>query len=285
MHYTRDMLYIEQLDDGEKLYHYTTTDALISIVKTNKWWITKWDYLNDVDEFKVALDVCEEVLKEEKIKIEIIQEVKESVKNLLHTNSFNQNYYILSFSCNKDSQLLWSNYSNYDGVNCEIDFYKFIEYFNHNLIWHGLVNYNLDDQKECLRKVFFDEFLDIEEFGKMISLSEINKLESGKYKILVSHMAVICILYSMFFKRKCFEGEKEYRLVFNNENKEGINFRNRNNLIIPYVEKNVDSIDFITQITIGPTNKMDIVEKGIAEFLYHHKRNINIIRSEIPLRF
>ena len=32
MHYDNDMLYIEQMEKGEKLYHYTTIDALINIV-------------------------------------------------------------------------------------------------------------------------------------------------------------------------------------------------------------------------------------------------------------
>lgn len=32
MHYDSDMLYIAQMEKGEKLYHYTTIDALINIV-------------------------------------------------------------------------------------------------------------------------------------------------------------------------------------------------------------------------------------------------------------
>ena len=75
MHYVDDMLYIAQMEEGEKLYHYTTIDALINIVSGKELWITKWDYLNDIDELKVALEICLEVLKEENIKAEIIREV------------------------------------------------------------------------------------------------------------------------------------------------------------------------------------------------------------------
>ena len=32
MHYVDDMLYIAQMEEGEKLFHYTTIDALINIV-------------------------------------------------------------------------------------------------------------------------------------------------------------------------------------------------------------------------------------------------------------
>lgn len=44
MHYDKNMLYIAQMDRGEKIYHYTTIDALINIVSRKELWITKWDY-------------------------------------------------------------------------------------------------------------------------------------------------------------------------------------------------------------------------------------------------
>ena len=56
MHYDKNMLYIAQMEKGERIYHYTTIDALISIVSRKELWVTKWDYLNDMDELKVALD-------------------------------------------------------------------------------------------------------------------------------------------------------------------------------------------------------------------------------------
>lgn len=285
MHYDSDMLYIAQMEKGEKLYHYTTIDALINIVSQNELWITKWDYLNDIDEFRVALDVCVEILKEEKIKPEIIQEVVNCVKEDLYLDSFSQDYFILSFSCDNDSQLLWSNYSNYDGVNLEIDFEKFIGSLNHKMLWHGLVNYNFESQIECLRKTFYHEFLNIEEFGKLKSLSEINRLKGKEYEMLVMHMSVICDLYSMFFKRDCFAGEKEYRFVFSRERKQEISFRNKNRIVIPYIKKQMENIDCITGITIGPTNQVDIAEKGIRELSHYYNKEVDISKSKIPLRF
>lgn len=68
MHYDKDMLRIAQMDEGEKIYHYTTIDALINIVSEKELWVTKWDYLNDMDELTVAEDVCAVVLREENVK-------------------------------------------------------------------------------------------------------------------------------------------------------------------------------------------------------------------------
>lgn len=285
MHYDRDMLYIAQMEKGEKLYHYTTIDALISIVSRKELWVTKWDYLNDIDEFRVALEVCEAVLKEEKVKSEVIRAVEKCVNESVHGNNLSNAYYIFSFSCDEDSQLLWSNYSNYDGINLEIDFAKFIENLNYNMLWHGLVNYDFESQKECLRKTFYDEFIDIDDFGKIKSLNEINRLEGREYEMLILHMSVICELYSMFFKRGCFESENEYRFVFATEKKQEISFRSKNRMVIPYIKKQIESIDFITRITIGPTNQIDITAKGIRELLHYYQRDVDIAKSEIPLRF
>lgn len=285
MHYDRDMLYIAQMEKGEKLYHYTTIDALISIVSRKELQVTKWDYLNDIDEFRVALEVCAEVLKEEKVKPEVIRAVEKCVNESIHGDSLLNAYYIFSSSCDDDSQLLWSNYSNYDGINLEIDFAKFIENLNHNMLWHGLVNYDFESQKECLRKTFYDEFIDIDDFGKIKSLNEINRLEGREYEMLISHMSIICELYSIFFKRGYFEGENEYRFVFAIGKKQEISFRSKNRMVIPYIKKQVESIDFITRITIGPTNQIDIAARGIREFLHYYQRDVDIVKSEIPLRF
>ena len=79
MHYDKNMLYIAQMEKGERIYHYTTIDALISIVSRKELWVTKWDYLNDMDELKVALDVCTVVLEEEEVKLEIIQDIEKCI--------------------------------------------------------------------------------------------------------------------------------------------------------------------------------------------------------------
>ena len=282
MHYYKNMLNIGQMYKGEKLYHYTTSDALINIVTNKEFWITKWDYLNDVDELRVAEEVCDAILREESIDLEIIKAIRKETNKIIREDL---SFFILSFSCDKDSQLLWSNYSDLDGLNLEIDFDKFEKKLNHIIKWHGLVSYHFESQKECMRRTFHDELINVEDFGKIKSLNDINKLAGKEYEMLINHISVICALYSMFFKREYFKGENEYRFVFSSEKKDRINFRSRNRLITPYIKKKVEDLDFITKITIGPTNKIDITTNGIRELLHHNEREIEVTKSEIPLRF
>ena len=123
--------------------------------------------------------------------------------------------------------MLWSNYSNYDGINIEIDFAKFRENLNHSIMWDGLVNYDFESQKECLKRTFCDEIIGVADFGNIKSLEEINKLQAREYEILISHMSIICELYSMSFKRSCIKGENEYRFVFAVDKKQEISFRKK----------------------------------------------------------
>ena len=285
MHYDKNMLYIAQMDEGEKIYHYTTIDALINIVSRKELWVTKWDYLNDMDELTVAEDVCSVVLREENVKSEVIQDVKKYIKENIRGSALSDSYYICSFSRNRDSQLLWSNYSNYDGINIEVDFAKFRENLDLSIMWDGLVNYDLESQKKCLIKTFYDEFIDVDDFGNIKSLKEINNLQGKAYELLISHMSIICELYSMFFKRSCFKGEDEYRFVLTVDKEQKISFRNKNSIVIPYIEKKMKNTDFITRITIGPTNQIDVAAKGIGELLHYHKRDVEVVKSEMPLRF
>ena len=285
MHYDKNMLYIAQMDEGEKIYHYTTIDALINIVSRKELWVTKWDYLNDMDELTVAEDVCAVVLREENVKSEVIQDVKKYIKENIRGSALSDSYYICSFSRNRDSQLLWSNYSNYDGINIEVDFAKFRENLDLSIMWDGLVNYDLESQKKCLIKTFYDEFIDVDDFGNIKSLKEINNLQGKAYELLISHMSIICELYSMFFKGSCFKGEDEYRFVLTVDKEQIISFRNKNSIVIPYIEKKMKNTDFITRITIGPTNQIDVAAKGIGELLHYHKRDVEVVKSEMPLRF
>ena len=48
--------------------------------------LTKWDYLNDMDELKVALDVCTVVLEEEEVKLEIIQDIEKCINKSIRGN-------------------------------------------------------------------------------------------------------------------------------------------------------------------------------------------------------
>ena len=56
--------------------------------------------------------------------------------------------------------------------------------------------------------------------------------------------------------------------MFAVDKKQEISFRNKNSIVNTVYKKEIESIDFITRITIGPTNQIDIATKGIKELLH-----------------
>ncbi|MGN0506957.1 MAG: hypothetical protein ACI4FZ_10375 [Lachnospiraceae bacterium] len=52
--YIDDYIKIEPLSKGEKLYHYTTAQAVQGILDSESFWATKHDFLNDKAEFEYA---------------------------------------------------------------------------------------------------------------------------------------------------------------------------------------------------------------------------------------
>lgn len=287
MHYDKDKLYVEQMDDGEKLYHYTTFDALLSIVNKNQFWVTKWDYLNDQDEFKIAIDVLEKVLIKENVCDKLIQDVKKELKDDVENNGVLNTSYILSFSLNPDSQLMWSYYSKHDGLNIKIDFGRFEKYLVGSTALHGKVIYDFNQQMECMEKSLRSEIFDCSDLGNIHSWDQIKDITDEKqYRMLVSHITVICMLYSMFFKKECFRDEREYRVVYMAiEGRDTKKFRSKEGGIVPYIEKHFSSLEFLDGVTIGPTNRSDIAAKGVSEFLAYNGCTATVTKSQMPLRY
>ncbi len=67
--YIDDEIKIESLKKGDKLYHYTTAQSVHGILKSESFWVTKHDFLNDKSEFEYAHKVfSEKILPELKDK-------------------------------------------------------------------------------------------------------------------------------------------------------------------------------------------------------------------------
>lgn len=140
---------------------------------------------------------------------------------------------------------------------------------------------------KCVADSLKKEIIGEEDFGSIKCLKEINDLSGAMYERVLTHLEIMWILYSMFFKRDCFKMEREYRFVFGptgNKN-DNYNFRTKNGAIIPYVKKKFKALNFIKSVTVGPANNMDISCKEIKEFLSYNGCNVEVKRSKIPLRY
>ncbi|WP_286068700.1 DUF2971 domain-containing protein [Bacillus sp. (in: firmicutes)] len=271
--------YLDLLEDSPLLYHYTNVYGLEGIMKHKELWVSNADFLNGKTERKytekILFNLIEEKLKNHEMRDFIIDTSKIALDmKELPT-------YVLSLSKNKDSNLLWSNYSQDDGYNISFDFETLEEIENspHLTAFKSKVIYEEEIHYEAL-----NELADycISAFGK-------NK---PKLEELVSEVNVVQTalqLLASFFKDSCFRQEEEYRIVLiqNAENEQNYECRVSNGTFIPYIKMKFNKNN-VKGITIGPKNKMDISEEGLKSFLKLNKfnvENIEINRSKIPYRY
>ena len=85
------------------LYHYTKCNGINGILNTNCFWATKSDFLNDPKEFLYVNKILKKVLinyigNDDKIGM-FLEDVNKSG---------NSEYFVLSFSCCRDSITMWN---------------------------------------------------------------------------------------------------------------------------------------------------------------------------------
>jgi hypothetical protein len=301
-----DWIKVTLCRDGDKIYHYTTAEGLKGIIENKEFWVTKSDFLNDRLEFQYATEIvtemCKLYIKNSQMYSIFINYVTDEIHRLSDDkNCLLNGYYVISFSKKQDSALLWSEYSDFMGYCMEFDFEKLLLGIEktESIFWHGAVIYDKEQQIECLKETLMTLIEDFKEEGYK-DLDKLFDVESNvsndSLKILAENIAIVCSVYTMFFKKECFSGEEEYRFVFSAFHERNselgklkiMNFREKKQLLIPYIivkYRDNDEPIQVESILVGPKNNSDLAIKGIEYFLRKEKVDIPVYESDIPLRY
>ena len=292
MKYIDKDFFIPTLDEGEKLYHYTSIEGLHGICK-GEFWITEAHFLNDSSEFQIGTEIFLELMREfltNESTYDLIEE-----KLLAEVNGFetkrirmtNPGDYVISFCLEEDSPLLWSEYSDFMGYCMKFDYKKLLDSFHHNILFHGAVIYDHEEQIRSMKKSLSSIF----EMDSRLAWNKLNNMNEEDVKRLVSWASIVCMCYNMFFKKSCFKGEKEYRFVFScahNEKEKDYteqHFRIKGGLLVPYIKKPIDNLNSLESVLVGPKNTSDLAITGLDYFFNNLHLNIEIKKSQMPLRY
>ena len=301
-----------------RFYHYTSSEALINIIKDSSIRFTHCGFLNDIEEYRYINEVLQAIISEN-----VDEEVSSFIKSMLKEidqdykgiildpidNRFrriaNGYYYVLSGTSDSDSTSMWCYYvknNAYCGYAIQFDVRRLYNYIKHLLpingeFLYGNVIYNAKLQKNII----------IKNTRRIFSKYE-HEIENGKWpddviEALQDEFFDFIQRIRLFFKREGFEKENELRLVVLTDTKgkpEGYfktDFTATNGLIKPYIEyKFPDKLLPVKEIKLSPTIDKDIGENGI-EYLLKSKdyivctkpnkrvRNVLITRSAMKLRF
>lgn len=247
------------------LWHYTDINALLFIL--DKEFInlraSNCLYLNDDREIEEGLDLIKEVAG--------IQ---------LSMGSF-RSYYVSSFSCSLDNLSMWNMYAA-NGKGCAIGF-KSQKLYNTSI--YDFMEPCFYNKEEA--RLFLESRLQFLKQSGDNSLLQINSMTQSTNKIDKQMLENnIYIETALAVKNNAFHEEHEFRGIIFNDNNQDIMFREKNGIIIPFIEKKI-SKDAIEEIIIGPTNKSELTKLSVLNMLKirgYDWKNIKISSSKVPYR-
>ncbi len=284
------------------VYHYTTLEALMGgiIPNSNKDKIvlraTKASYVNDPKEMQVDLKSIHEDVKHIKFLADLFDKKK------LNDLSFQEYVYLLSFTENKDFLPMWSMYGK-NGNGLVLEFDKKLLTSSHPLLVKCIYprSQRYYDILELINRIF-EADKEKPKFTKgrfFLTLDKMRTKESNfrERKIRVrkecncesclvdfGDMLLMASLPLVAYKHKAYEYEKEVRLITIDDNSIVVNYREKNGMVIPYIEHKINRTA-LKSITIGPTLDFERSKASLEMFLKSRGfSKVKICKSEVPYR-
>ena len=247
----------------ETLYHYTSTEALLSILnsidkngETFTLRATHGSYLNDLSEGALLPTALHQLGADESV-MEILRDLSGYP-------------FVLSFSEEGDDRFMWECYAN-QGKGATIG-------IKPDKLNDALPSFSGEDYRASLRKCEYTTVDDLVERYRGEGISEILKNEN---RTPLSRL----LQEAYYYKYKDFEDEHEWR-IFITSFPNG--YRATDNGIVPYRELKIP-VSALSSITFGPRCDFERNNFAVFRLLYDkigltRLNAIEIKRSPIPLR-
>lgn len=302
-------------DCVNSLYHFTTVEALHSIICSNSLRLTASSFMNDrteyIDAHIMVSDVAKEMMSIGKhenyhhILEEMCRDHDEMVEN--HQDDLDaENHcvnYIFSSCTNYDSVPMWNYYSDKTGICIEFDrekltndFTKIVESCNKknaykcNATSHFMCIYTKRNKSKLLKDLIN---ICLPAISKKYAPDDMTQ-RSGLYV----DFANVINKYAYVFKNHIFQYEKEHRTLIHFE--EDCNFINSEHAKSPRIEKSFYSTDKtirpciyvnfnkllpIKSIYVSPVSQNETVARGISLLLKHYKHaDTKVINLNLGIR-
>jgi hypothetical protein len=271
------------------LYHYTSRNGFLEIVKNHKLWATNILYLNDSEEFQYVFNLLKEILPScDNRRIGNRKSFIEKVH--IGINKINRLIdkwpkYVVSFSEKPDLLSQWRGYCGSGSGIC-IGFNR-----KHLLRVDKAIGISLRQceyrktvQTKTIKTLLNNYFSKINEAG----------VEEDDIRMHVASFFRELFDESPFFKHPSFREEKEWRLVVSEEDSSkkyisSVKYRDGISMILPYVEVDfkIDSSDIeFDEIIVGPSPHKDLSKASVRSFLEQtdNVKFAKVVNSAIPYR-
>ena len=274
------------------LYHYTSMDALQSILSNGKLRASDVFYLNDSTELTNARHFIQTL-----VETRLSSDTELSHKAQQHfgklADEMNGEVFVASFSEDGDSLPQWRGYGG-DGFGVAFGFLpaaiaagiledpvgsvvqggggRDFDFDLHKCVYTS-------KEKEKLLKDNVDAFVEALK-GKHHTIDE------KRAGALLGSLGNLC---GPLFKDEGFREEREWRLIVTTLNREFPKryFRVGKSMLVPYicVDLKTNYLDFVKEIIVGPTPHPDLATRSLVKLLRHHELNrVRVTNSRIPFR-
>ena len=297
------------------IYHYTSSiTAVKNILSSGELWMSKSTVMNDYSEIIYGINLIKEVLGAKIAEDKWFSEISESIsQNAL--NSF-ADYFILSFSQNGNSRLLWDSYSNKNGYNVEFsrdfisDFIELKPYIVNTLEGSTFVPIQkgfkvsiktIKDEfsipgfsyEVFANSVLYDQTKQLEIIKEVVEYIECKKAES---KFTDISLALSALMQSIpFFKDPSLRDEEEYRLVVKitperpGRKKEYLrnvqHYCEKDNKLFAYIILNMKSKEYIKSVSLGYCSCDELSIHTMKDFISTLSQDIEIKTPNYALRW
>ena len=272
------------------LYHYTTAEGLIGIIKQQEIWATDIFYLNDQKEFRWAIDLAKQHLNKY---INMPSRYDSMARALPDVGPLQRcPVYVCSFSEKEDDLSQWRAYCPQGGFAIGFLKSKLGRVAKRQGFDLDRCVYGNQEQTSMINDAIHSVISDgdrtrasMQPITEFEYSPDVNEWEGRWLKRVITEVAPL-------LKHKTFAAEKEWRLVSTTrdaERRENLGFHVRGNMVVPY--RRVKLKEYVwdgARIIVGPCPHMEENKVCVARLLLHSlgpEANFSVKTTATPYRY
>ncbi len=295
--------------ESKMIYHYTSQDVLLSILRNQSLRFSDRFYLNDKTEgiytLNLVIDNLDEIISDDSRLAPNKDRIKNDCQDYLKDFKDDRyKVYQCSFSLDNDCLPMWNYYTKNNelqGVNIGFNSDELAKSIDKNIqrsdmvdegqrfVLGGTVVYNKAKQIEIIKGY-------VAEYERLVGretpdIPLYNRQAAKLFKRVLDRI----VLAGTFFKAGCFSFEHEYRLAVSLYNEGGtfealkdkkVEYISRNNFYMPYIDLSFD-LPCIRSVALSPTYNFENMKDNVQAMLRNFgvSDDVEIVQSQIPVRY
>ncbi len=298
---SRDELLDLDAEPPDRLFHYTSTDSVVSILESNELWATNAVFMNDESEIRYAAEILRRTLPEARNDPEFISIETDRLEKavfpiervLSHLHSYIE-VFVSCFSSEQDQLSQWRAYGKSGGLSIGFDAVKFNELISGQPGKLALVQVSYS-ATEHTRRIY-----GLVKSWLSMYLEAFENDARTKPHVESTLFAQSFAWHAISMKDEAFAEEKEWRLVWVRprlpqtlpDEPFTVNFRVANHMAVPYIRFQPRNAEGklvrlpIKSVRVGPHKYPDLAASGMWHLVERHGLSNEIIVdfSRTPLR-